>query len=80
MIQEKNPLIDLEFSPKSSKFKKLYDKTTESVYSLFDLILESPIENIVFEILIISLGYLQLIAFIFDPTVSSIYNLIIIQF
>ena len=80
MIQEKNPLIDLEFSPKSSKFKNLYDKTTESLYSLFDLILESPIENIVFEILIISLGYLQLIAFIFDPTVSSIYNLIIIQF
>ena len=80
MIQEKNPLIDLEFSPKSSKFKNLYDRTTESLYSLFDLILESPIENIVFEILIISLGYLQLIAFIFDPTVSSIYNLIIIQF
>ena len=72
MIQEKNPLIDLEFSPKSSMFKNIYDRTTESLYSLFDLILEAPIENIVFEVLIISLGYLQLIAFIFDPTVSNI--------
>lgn len=80
MIQEKNPLIDLEFSPKSSMFKNLYDRTTESLYLLFDLILESPIENMVFEVLIISLGYLQLIVFIFDPTVSNIYNLIIIQF
>lgn len=80
MIQEKNPLIDLEFSPKSSMFKNLYDRTTESLYLLFDLILEAPIENMVFEVLIISLGYLQLIVFIFDPTVSNIYNLIIIQF
>ena len=78
MIQEKNPLINLKLSKKSSILNTLYKQISESLYSVFDLILENPIENFWFECFIIFIGYLQLILFIFDPTVS-IYKFIIIK-
>lgn len=78
MIQEKNPLINLNFTKKRGIFFTIYKQISETLFSLFDLILENPIENIWFECFIILLGYLQLIFFIFDPTVS-IYQFIIIK-
>ena len=70
MIKEKNPLINLKLTKKISILNKVYKKASESLYSLFDLILENPIENIWFECLITFLGYTHLIIFIFDTTVS----------
>ncbi len=78
MIQEKNSIINIKLSKKSSTFNTLYKQISESLYLLFDLILENPIENIWFECLFILIGYSQLILFIFDPTVS-IYKFIIIK-
>ena len=78
MIQEKNSIINIKLSKKSSTFNTLYKQISESLYLLFDLILENPIENIWFECLVILIGYSQLILFIFDPTVS-IYKFIIIK-
>ena len=76
MILDKNPIINLNFSKKNSAFNKYYNIITESLYSLFDLILDDPIENFILECIIILLGYSQLIIFIFDPIVS-IYKIII---
>ena len=78
MIQEKNSIINIKLSKKSSTFNTLYKQISESLYLLFDLILENPIENIWFECLVILIGYSQLILFIFDPTVS-VYKFIIIK-
>ena len=78
MIQEKNSIINIKLSKKSSTFNTLYKQISESLYLLFDLILENPNENIWFECLVILIGYSQLILFIFDPTVS-IYKFIIIK-
>ena len=78
MIQEKNSIINIKLSKKSSTFNTLYKQISESLYLLFDLILENPIENIWFECLVILIGYSQLILFIFDPTVS-VYKFIIIN-
>ena len=70
MIKEKNPLIDLKLSKKESNFNKLYKTSSETFYLLFDLILEDPIENIWFELINIFSGYLQLLMYLLDPTVS----------
>ena len=70
MIKEKNPLIDLKLSKKESNFNKLYKTSSETFYLLFDLILEDPIENIWFELINILSGYLQLLMYLLDPTVS----------
>lgn len=70
MLKEKNPLLYMKLKKEKSFFFKLNKNITESLYSLFDLILEDLFENIWYEYINIILGYLQLIMFIFDQTVS----------
>ena len=60
----------MKLKKEKSFFFKLNKNITESLYSLFDLILEDLFENIWYEYINIILGYLQLIMFIFDQTVS----------
>ena len=43
----------------------------EALYELYFLILQSPMENILFEIISFLLSYLQIIMFIFNETVSN---------
>lgn len=79
MNKEKNPLLYIQLTKKRKTFITFYNACTESLYSLFDLILEDPIENFWFECINIFFGYIQLILFIFDSTVS-IYLIIINNF
>ena len=55
--------------------KIIYSETRkiiyEALYELYYLILQSPIENILFEIISFLLSYLQIIMFIFNETVSK---------
>ncbi len=71
MLKEKNSLLTFEIKERKSVMRQFLRNIYESLYSLFDSILEQPIENMWYESIIIILGYLQLIIYIFDKTVSK---------
>ena len=71
MIKEKNPLLKLKLKETKSSLSEFYSSYEESLYTLFDLMIENSIENFWYECINILLGYIQLIAYIFDPTVSN---------
>lgn len=71
MLKENNPLLHLNLIKKKSSLYNYYNNISEAFYSLFDLILEDPIESFTLECLHIFFGYCQLMAFIFDSTVSN---------
>lgn len=79
----KNPLLELQLKNEKLNLEESKNKIFENLYSLFNLILEDPVENIIFESISIIIGYLQLIIFIFDKSVSKdiiknsiLYNLV----
>lgn len=69
MIKEKNPLLTLKFTKKNSIFYEIYNYLSESIYDLFELILDDPIESFWFESFNIFIAYLQMFAFLLDSTV-----------
>ena len=70
MINEKNPLLKLKITKNKSAINGFYNTIIESIYALFDLILDHPIENFWYECINIFFGYMQLICYILDTTVS----------
>ena len=72
MLKDKNSLLNLYFKKKIPQLSNMLDYIFESLYSLYDLLLDEPIENFWYESFNIIMSYLQLIAFIFDKTVSII--------
>jgi len=72
MLKEKNPLLKLKLQKSISPLMRLYNNYIESYYDLYDIILEAPFENIWFETIHILFGYLQLVAYLFDETVSNV--------
>ena len=73
MIQGNNPLLKINLKSQKSFLFRLTKKIVESVYLLFDLILENPIENIWLESFNIVYGYCQIIVYLTDKTVSIIF-------
>ena len=71
MMKEKNPLLNLKLVKDKSPLFDFYNNNIETLFELFDLLLDNPIENIWFEFIKILFGYTQLIAFAFDPGVSN---------
>jgi hypothetical protein len=71
MLKGNDKLLDLNLNNniRSSKARKIL---YEALYELFFLILQSPIENILFEIVTFLLSYLQIIMFIFNETVRQL--------
>ena len=69
MLKEKNPLIKLELKSKKGALNIIIQESYNALFTLYYLILEDTIENIIYEIINIIIGYLQLIIFIFDYTV-----------
>ena len=72
MLKEKNPALKLKIKVENSSS---VNKIFESLYSLYHFILNEPIEIFFLDFLSILLSYLQLIAFIFEDTVSIIKNI-----
>ena len=70
MLKEKNPLLKLELEKNKPLLTKIINYSFEALYELYDFILDAPIENLWYEYIIIILSYLQLIALMFDDTVS----------
>ena len=73
MLQGNNPLLKINLKSQKSFLFRLTKKIVESVYLLFDLILENPIENIWLESFNIVYGYCQIIVYLTDKTVSTIF-------
>ena len=69
MLKENNPLLILKLKKEKTKISNIINNIFEALYSLYDLILEDPIENIWLEYLNIILGYGQLSLFIFEEIV-----------
>ena len=69
MLKEKHPLLKLQLKSKKDSLNKKIQESYNALFTLFHLILEDTIENIIYEWINIILGYLQLIIFIFDNTV-----------
>lgn len=76
MIKENEKLLGLKFVNEKIIYSKTRKMLYEALYELFYLILQSPIENILFEILTSLLSYIQILMFIFNETVSSLINFI----
>ena len=70
MLKDKNSLLKLNFNKQIPQLSNIFDYIFESLYALYDLILDDPIENFWYESFNIIISYLQLIAFVFDKTVS----------
>jgi hypothetical protein len=73
MLKENNPLLKLDIKVKKSYLSSIIFKVLESFYSLFDLILEDPLENFWYEIVSIILGYIQILYYLIDKTVSTLF-------
>ena len=73
MIREINFLLKLKLQKTISPLINLYNNNADSLYELYDLILEAPFENIWFETINNLFGYCKLVAYLFDGTVSSIF-------
>ena len=71
MLKEKNPLLKMKLNQGKAFLYILIKSINESLYSLFDLILEEPYESIWYKCISIIFEYLQLIIYIFDKTVSQ---------
>jgi hypothetical protein len=72
MLKENNPLLKLDIKEKKSYLFSIITKVLESFYVLFDLILEDPLENFWYEIVGIVLGYIQILYYLIDKTVSEL--------
>ena len=73
MLKENNPLLKLVIKKEKSFFRKILHNTLQSLYALFELILDDPIENFWFEITSLFICYIQIIMFIFNETVSNYF-------
>ena len=71
MLKENENLLDLKLQREKIIYSKTRKLVYEALYELFFLILQSPIENILFEIISILLSYLQILMFIFNRTVRK---------
>ena len=69
MLKDKNPVLKIKIKVENSSS---VNKFFEPLYSLYDFILNDSIEIFFLDFLGIFLSYLQLIAFIFEDTVSII--------
>jgi hypothetical protein len=72
MLKDNHPLLKLKLKSKKDTLNKIIKESYNALFTLYYLILEDTIENIIYESINIILGYLQLIIFIFDNTVRYI--------
>ena len=69
MFKEAN-ILKLKLHKSTSFLLKFYYDNSEVLFTLYDLLLENPIEIFWYEFVHIFFGYSQLIAYLFDSTVS----------
>ena len=73
MMDEKNSILNIQLNRKLSRLRTFYKDFIEGLYALFCLMLDDPIENFWYECIGMCLGYFQLLIYIIDETVSSLF-------
>ena len=73
MINEKHPILNIQLNKKLSRIRQFYKDFMKGLYALFCLMLDDPIENFWYECIGMCLGYFQLLIYIIDETVSSLF-------
>ena len=68
-MKEKCSILKLKV--KESKMSTSFNNFIESLYALYDYMLEDPIENFWYECLGIIISHIQLLIYLFDKTVSK---------
>ena len=71
MLKENENLLELKLTREKIIYSKTRKLIYEALYELFFLILQSPIQSILFEIISLLLSYLQILMLIFNRTVSN---------
>lgn len=71
MLKEKNPLLKINLNEDKYEISNILKNIYENLYSLFDVILDNPIENFWYECLGIIISHIQLLIYLFDKTVSK---------
>ena len=71
MIKENAQLLKINLENKRMIYSKMRTIIYEALYELYYLILQDPIENILFEIITFLFSYLQILMFVFNETVSN---------
>ena len=69
-MREKSSILKLNVKKNESKISALINDFFESLYALYDYILEDPIENFWYECLTIIMSHLQIMSFLFKKEVS----------
>ena len=72
MLKEKNPLLHIDIKEEELDIKKIMKYIFKSLYIIFDLILENPIENFWYEFMAIIISYIQILFCLFEKTVSKL--------
>jgi len=80
MLKEKNPLLKIKLHKTTSYILKFYNDNSEVLFTLYDLILENPVEIFWFEFINIFVGYCQLVSYLFDAIVSNQFIIKIIKY
>jgi len=80
MLKEKNPLLKIKMHKTTSYILKFYNDNSEVLFTLYDLILENPVEIFWFEFINIFVGYCQLVSYLFDAIVSNQFIIKIIKY
>ena len=80
MLKEKNPLLKIKLHKTTSYILKFYNDNLEVLFTLYDLILENPLEIFWFEFINIFVGYCQLVSYLFDAIVSNQFIIKIIKY
>ena len=71
MLKEKNPLLKLNLKEEKYELSGLISNIYDSFYTLFNTILEDPIENFWYECISIIISYTQILLYLIDKTVSD---------
>ncbi len=72
MLKENNPLLHINIKEEELDIKKIMKYIFKSLYIIFDLILENPIENFWYEFMAIIIAYIQILFCLFEKTVSKL--------
>ena len=71
-MKEKCSILKMKEKKSESKLSDSVNNLCESLYALYDYILEDPIENLWYECISVIITYFQIMSFMFKKEVSLV--------
>ena len=78
MKDETKKLIKKKIQAEDSYYKRKIKTCFEGIFLLFFYLLKNPLDNFWFECLSISIQYCDMLSYLIDKTVSSLYKSILV--